>query len=174
MWHIYIYNWIFFSPKKEWNSAICSNMDKPLDYHIRWSETVSQFNFSVISDSATPWTAAHLASLSITNSWNLLKLMSIKSMMPANHLIFRHPILLLPSILPSIRVFSNWSVLCIRWPKHWSFRFSISLSNKYSRLIFKGLSRVFFNTTVQKHQFFGIQFSEWSNSHIHTWLLEKP
>ena len=84
---------------------------------------------------ATPWTAAHQASLSITNSQNLLKLMSIESVMPSNHLILCHPLLLLPSIFPSIRVFSNESVLRIRWPKYWSFSFSIIPSNEYSGLI---------------------------------------
>ena len=81
----------------------------------------------------TPWTAACQASLSITNSWSLLKLMSTEWMMPSNHLILCHPLLLLPSIFPSIRVFSNESVLCIRWSKYWSF--SISPSNEWSRLI---------------------------------------
>ena len=85
---------------------------------------------------ATPWTAAHQASLSITNSWNLFKLMSIESAMPSNHLILCCPLLLLPSIFPSIRVFSKESVLHIRWPKYWSFSFSISPSNEYSGLIF--------------------------------------
>ena len=85
--------------------------------------------------SATPWTAACQASLSITNSWNLLKLMSIRSMMPSNHIILCHPLLLLPSIFPSIRVFPNKSVLHIRWPKYWSFSFSISPSSDYSGLI---------------------------------------
>ena len=84
---------------------------------------------------ATPWTAAHQASLSIANSQNLLKLMSIESVMLSNHLILCCPLLLLPSIFPSIRVFSNESVLCIRWPKYWSFSFSISPSNEYSGLI---------------------------------------
>ena len=84
---------------------------------------------------ATSWTAAHQASLSITNSQNLLKLMSIKSVMPSNHLILCHPLFLLPSIFPSIRVFTNESVLCIRWPKYWSFSFSISPSNENSGLI---------------------------------------
>ena len=84
---------------------------------------------------ATPWTAACQASASITNSWSLLKFMSIESMMPSNHLILCHPLLLLPSVFPSIRVFSNESVLPIRWPKYWSFSFSISLSNEYSGLI---------------------------------------
>ena len=83
----------------------------------------------------TPWTAACQASLSITMSWNLIKLMSIEWVMPSNHLILCHPLLLLPSIFPSIKVFSSESVLCIRWPKHWSFSFSISPSNEYSGLI---------------------------------------
>ena len=83
----------------------------------------------------TPWTAARQASLSITNSWSLLKLMSIESVMPSNHLILSHSLLLLPSIFPSIRVFSNESALQIRWPKYWSFSFNISPSNKYSGLI---------------------------------------
>ena len=84
---------------------------------------------------ATPWTAARQASLSITNSRSLLKLMSIKLVMPSNHLILFHPLLLLPSIFPSIRVFSNESVLCIRWPKYWSFSFNISPSNEHPGLI---------------------------------------
>ena len=83
----------------------------------------------------TPWTAAHQTSLSITNSLSLLKLMSIKSMIPSSHLILCHPLLLLPSVFPSIRVFSNESVLPIRWPKYWSFSFNISPSNEYSGLI---------------------------------------
>ena len=84
---------------------------------------------------ATPWNAACQASLSITNSQSLLKLTSIKSVMPSNHFILSHPLLLLPSIFSSIRVFSNESVLHIRWPKYWSFNFSISHSNEYSRLV---------------------------------------
>ena len=130
----------------------------------------------------TPWTAACQASLSITNSQSLLKLMSIESVMPFNHLILCRPLLLLPSICPSIGVFSDESVLRIRWPKYWSFSFSISPSNEYSQLISfrmdslqsKGLSRDFSNTTVQKHQFFSTQLSLWSNSYIHTRLVEKP
>ena len=84
---------------------------------------------------AAPWTAACQASLSITNSWSLFKLMSTESVMSSNHLILCHPLLLPLSIFPSIRVFSNESVLCIRWPKYWSFSFSISPSNEYSGLI---------------------------------------
>ena len=104
--------------------------------------------------------------------------MSIELVMPSNQLILYCPLLLLPSIVPSIRVFSNESVLHIRWLKYWSFSFRISPSNEYSGLISfrmtgwvslqsKGLSRVFSNTTVQKHQFFRAQLSFWSNSHIH-------
>ena len=94
-----------------------------------------QFSHSVMSDSAIPWTAACQASLSITNFWSLLKLMSIESVMPSNHLILCRPLLLLPSIFPSIRVFSSESVLRIRWPNYWSFSFGISPSNAYSGLI---------------------------------------
>ena len=93
-----------------------------------------QVSCSVMSNSVTPWTVARQASLSITNSWSLLKLMSVELVMPSNHLILCHP-LLLPSVSPSIRVFSSESVLHIRWPKYWSFSFSISPSNEYSGLI---------------------------------------
>ena len=101
--------------------------------HIRLSSV--QFSRSVISDSATPWTAACQASLSITSARSLLKLMPIESVMPSNHLVLCRPLLLPPSIFPSIRVFSNESVLRIRWPKCWSFSFSISPSKEYSGLI---------------------------------------
>ena len=118
---------------------------------------------------ATPWTAARQASLSITNSRSLLKLMSTESVMPSNHLIPCRPLLLL-SLFPSIRVFSNESVLRIRWPKYWSFSFNISPSNEHPGLIslrmdwldllaVQGTLRVFSNTTVQKHQYFGTQLS---------------
>ena len=118
-------------------------------------------------------------------SQSLLKFMSIESVMPSNHLILCQPLHLLPSIFPSIKVFSNESALRIRWPKYWSFSFNISPSKEYSGLISfrmdwldlltaKRLSRVFSNTTVKKHQCFGVQLSLWSNSHIHTRLLEKP
>ena len=118
----------------------------------------------------TQWTAAHQASLSITTSQSLLQLISIELVMPSNHLILCHPLLLLPSTFPSIRVFSNESVLYIRWPKYWSFSFNNSPSKEYSGLIYfrldwldllqcKGLSRVFSNTTVQRHQFFSAQLS---------------
>ena len=126
---------------------------------------------------ATPWIASRQAILSITNSWSSLKLTSIKSVMPSSHLILCHILFLLPPIPPSIRVFSNESTLHMRWPKYWSFSFSIIPSKEHPGLISlqsKGLSRVFSNTTVQKHQFFGAQLSSQSNSHIHTWPLEKP
>ena len=119
------------------------------------------------------------ASLSITNS-EFAQLMSIQSVMPYNHLILCLPLLFLPSIFPSIRVFSNESVHHIRWPKYWSFSFSISPSNEYSGLIsfridwldflaVQGtLKNLLSRTRIQKHQFFGTQLSLWSNSHIYT------
>ena len=125
-----------------------------------------------MSDSATPWIAARQASLYITNSRSLLKLMCIESVMPSNHLFFCLPLLLLPSIFPSIRVFSNESVLHIRWPKYRSFNFSINPSNGYSGLIsfridwfdpfagqeaLKSFLQHHFEFS-QKHQFFGPQF----------------
>ena len=94
-----------------------------------------QFSCSVVSDSVPPLTAAYQASLSITNSWSLLKLMSIQLVRPSNHLILCRPLLLPPSIFPSIRDFSNDSILYIRWPKYWSFSFNISLSSEYSGLM---------------------------------------
>ena len=114
---------------------------------------------------AIPWTAARQASLSFTISWSLLKLMSIESVMPCNHLVLCCPLLLLPSIFPSIRVFSNESVLRIRWPKYWSFSFSTSPSNEYSGLIsfrmdwldllaVQGTLKSLLQHQVQKHQFF--------------------
>ena len=121
----------------------------------------------------TPWITACQASLSVTNSHSSLKLMSIKLVMPSSHLILCRPLLLLPPIPPSIRVFSNESTLHMRWPKYWSCSFSISPSNEHPGLIpfrtgwtslqSKGLSRVFSNTTVQKHEFFSAQLSSQSN-----------
>ena len=121
----------------------------------------------------------HQTSLSITNSRSSLKFMSIESVMPSNHLILCRPLLLVASVFPSIRVFSNESAPCIRWPKYWSFSFNISPSNQHPGLISfrmdwlnlllsKGLSRVFSNTTVQQHQFFSAQLSSQANSNIHT------
>ena len=129
-----------------------------------------------MSDSATPWTAARQASLSITNSRSLLKLMSIKLVMPSNHLILCHPLLPLPSIFPSIRVFSNESILLIQWPKYWSFSFSINASSEHSGLISFRIDwfdllvvqgtlkscqkkkRVFSNTTVQSINSLALSF----------------
>ena len=142
-------------------------------------------SFSHVWLFVTPWTAACQAFLSFTIFRSLLKLMSINLVMPSNHLIPYHPLLLEPSIFPRIRVFSNELVLCIKWPKieasvsasvfpvniqGW---FPLGLTGLIS-LPSKGLSRVFSSTTVQKHQFFSAQPSIWPNSHIHTWLLEKP
>ena len=145
---------------------------------------ISSVQFSSLSHVwlfATPWTAAHL---SITNSQGFLKLMSIELVMPSKHLILHCP-LLLPSIFPSIRVFSNGSVSCVRWLKYWNFSFSISPSNEHPGLISlgrtgwislqsNGLSRVFSNTTVQKHHSSVLSFLYSPSSHIHIWLLEKP
>ncbi|CAI9181177.1 unnamed protein product [Rangifer tarandus platyrhynchus] len=126
------------------------------EVHIRgevWARDVNLCQFSSVQPLshvrlfATPWTTACQASLSITNSQSLLKLMSIESVMPSNHLILCHALLLLPSIFPSIRVFSNQSALCIRWPKYWSFSFSISSSNEYSGLISFRMN--WFDLTVQ-------------------------
>ena len=149
------------------------------------STSVSSFqSLSHVRLFETPQTAAHQASLSITNSWSQPKPMSIESVMPSNHLILCRPLLLLHSILLSIRVFSNDSALHISgqstgvsastsvlpvntqdwYPLGWTGWISLQS---------KELSRVFFNTTVQKHQFFSTQLSLWSSSHIHTWLLEK-
>ena len=127
-----------------------------------------QFSHSVVSDSLRPHELQH-ASLSITNSQNPPKPMPIESVTPSNYLILCHPLLLLPSIFPSIRVFSNESALRIRWPKYWRFSFNISPSNEHPGLISfrmgislqsKGLSRAFSNTTVQKLQFFCAQLSQ--------------
>ena len=138
-----------------------------------------QFSRSVVSYSVTPLIAARQASLSIINSRSSLKLMSIELVMPSSHLILCRPLLLLPPIPPRIKVFSNESTLSMRWPKYWSFSFSIIPSKEipglspsewtgWISLQSKGLSRVFSNTTVQKHQFFGAQPSSQSTSHIHT------
>ena len=115
---------------------------KPLtNYKLYESAYNKMYQFSSVQSLSrvrlfvTPWTAAHQASLSITNSRSLPKLMSIESVMPSNHLILCRPLLLLPSIFPSIRVLSNESVLCIRWPKYWSFSFNISPSNEHPGLI---------------------------------------
>ena len=132
----------------------------------------------------TQWTVALQASLSFTISHSLLKLTSIELMMPSNHLILCRPLLLLPSTFPSMRVFSNESVLHIRWPKYWSFSFNISPSNEYSGLTsfridwfdllaVQGTLKSLLQDKFKSIKFFGAQHSSWSNSYIHTWLLEK-
>ena len=119
------------------------------------------------------------------SSQSLLKLISILLVTPSNNLLLCHPLLLFPSIFPRIRVFPNESVLHIRWPKFWSFSFSISTSNEYLGLIFfriswfdlfivQGTLKLLLQHLISKHQFFSVQFTLWSNSHFHSWLLEKP
>ena len=133
----------------------------------------------------TPWTAAGQASLSITNSWSPHKPTSIESVMPSNHLILCHPLLLPPSIFPSIRVLSKESVLCIRWPKYWSFSFNISPSNEHPGLIsfrmdwldllvVQGTLKSLLQHYSSKVSILLCSASLQSNSHLHTWPLEKP
>ena len=142
-----------------------------------------QFSRSVVSDSLRPHGPQHARPPCPSPTPRVHpNPCPLSSWCHPTNLILCRPLLLLRSNFPSIRVFYNESVLRIRWPKYWSFIFSLSPSNEYSRLISfrmdwldllqsKGLSRVFSNTTVQKHQFFGPQFSLWSNYHIHAWLL---
>ena len=152
------------------------------EYSVQFSSVQS---LSCVWLFATPWMTACQASLSITNSRSSPRLTSIESLIPSSHLILWRPLLLLPPIPPSIRVFSNKSTLHMRWPKYWSFSFNIIPSKEIPGLISSewtgwislqssGLSRVFSNTTVQRHQFFGAQLSSQPNSHIHTWPQEKP
>ena len=167
-------------------SSFCLNGYSSLTYYECTSVQLSSVqSLSRVRLFATPWITARQASLSITNSRRSLRLTSIESVMPSSHLILCRPLLLLPPIPPSIRVFSNESTLRMRWPKYWSFSFSIIIPKKsqgwspsewtgWISLQSKRLSRVFSNTTVQKHQFFGVQLSSQSNSDIHTWQLEKP
>ena len=146
--------------------------------HFPWSFSSSSVqSLSRVRISVPSWTAARQASLSVTNSQSLLKLMSVKLVMPSNHLILCHPLLLLPSIFASIRVFSNESVLHIRWPKYWSFSFNISSSNEYSGLIsfridwldllaVQGTLKSLLQLHNWMYQFFCAQPSLWSNFHI--------
>ena len=154
-----------------------------------WNYVAVQFSsvqsLSHVRLFATPWIAACQASQSITNSRSPLKPMSIESVMPCDHFILCRPLLFLPSIFPSITVFSNESALHIRWLKYWCFSFTISPSNGHPGLIFfrrdwldlfavQGTLKSFLQHQVQKHQFSSAQLSLQSNSHIHTWPLEKP
>ena len=144
-----------------------------------------QFSCSVVSDSLRSHELQHARPPCLSTTPGIHSFTSIELVMPSRHLILCRPLLLLPPIAPSIRVFSNESSLCMRWPKYWRLSLSISPSNEnpglisfrmdwLDLLVSKGLSRVFSNTTVQKHQFFCAQLSSQSNSYIHTWLLEKP
>ena len=141
---------------------------------VQFNQSLSCIQLCDTIDCSTPGLPVHCQLPEL----DMLKLMSIESVMPSNHLILCCPLLLLPSIFLSIRVFSNESVLSIRWPKYWSFSISVSPSNEHPELISfrmdllislqsKGLSRVFSNFTIQKHQFFGPQLSLYSSSHIH-------
>ena len=146
-------------------------------YHVRYVVATVQ-SLSRVQLFVTPWSVACQAPLSSTTSRSLLKFMFTESVMLSNHLILCCPLLILLSVLPSIWIFSNVLALCIRWPKHQSLMniqgwFPLRLTGLTS-LLSKGLSRVFSNTTVWKNQFSGAQSSLWTNSHIHTSLLEKP
>ena len=179
-------DFIFWAPKSLQMATAAMKLKDTYSLEEKlWPTFSSVQSLSRVRLYVTPWIAAHQASLSITKSRSSLKLTSIGSVMPSSHLILGRPLLLLPPIPPSIWIFFNESTLCMRWPKYRSFSFSIIPSKKcqgwsplewtgWISLQSKGLSRVFSNTTVQKHQFFGARPSSQSNSHIHTWLLEKP
>ena len=172
---------------KDW---LLHNLSIKLQWkHISGQIVLPQFSsvqsLSCVQVFVTPWIAARQAFLSIANSWSSLKLMSIESVMPSNHLILCRPLLLLPSIFRSIKVFSDESVLHIRWPKYGVSALASVLSMNiqdwfplgwtgWISFQSKGLSTVFSNTTVQKHQLFSAQLSLKSNTHIHTWPLGKP
>ena len=175
--------WVFYSHKfqKFHNTKVILTRGRLWIFLVQFSsvQPLSHVRLWDPMDCSTPGLSVHYQLLELTQTH------VIELMMPSNRLILCHPLLLLPSIFTSIRVFSNESVLCIRWPKYWSFSFSISPSNEHPdwsplgwtgwiSLLSKRLSRVFSNATVQKHQFLGAQFSLWSKSHGHTWLLEKP
>ena len=154
-------------------------------YFIHYSHFSSVQSLSHVRLFVTPWITARQASLSITNSRSSHKLMFTESVMPSSHLILCHPLLLLPSIPPSIRVFSNESTLRMRWPKYWSFSFSIIPSKENLGLIsfrmdwldllaVQGTLKSLLQHQDQKHRFFSAQLSSQSNFHIHTWPQEKP
>ena len=164
---------------------LCEKFYRPItvQHYISWGQLLSCVWLCSPMDCSTPSFPVHQAPPELAQE-SIKSIMSIKSVMPSNHLILCR-LLLLPSIFPSIRVFSNESGLHTRWPKYQSSSYSVSPSNEYSGLIsfrmdwvdllaVQGDSRVFSDTIVQKHQFFSAQLSSWSNSHIHTWLLEKP
>ena len=148
-----------------------------------WKWKVKVKSLSRVRRLVTPWTAACQSSLSFTASQSLLKLLSIESAMPSSHCVLCHPLLLLPSVFPSIRIFSSELALCIRWPKYWSFSiklpmniqdwFPLGLTSLIS-LQSKGFSGVYSRTAIRSHQFFSSQPFILFSSHIHTWLLEEP
>ena len=155
-------------PLSRWSHPTISSSIIPFSSCLQFFPASGSFQMNHLF--ASPWTAAYQSSLFFTNSRSLPQLMSIESVMLSNNLTHCRPLLLPPSIFPSIRVFSDESVICIKWPKYWSFSFNINPSNVYLGLIsfrmdwldllaVQGLSRVFSNTTVQKHQFFGAQLS---------------
>ena len=150
-----------------------------------WSYLSVQFSSSVVSHSLRPHESQHARPPYPSPTPGVQRLTSIESVMPSSHLILCRPLLLLPPIPPSIRVFSNESTIHMRWPKYWSFSFSIIPSKEIPGLIsfrmdwldllaVQGILKSLLYTTVQKHQFFGAQPSSQSNSHIHTWPQEKP
>ena len=166
------------------NIQLSTNLSHQIPWSTEWLSSVASshcsFRLFVI-----PGTAARQASLAITNSQSLLKLISIESVMLSNHLILCRPLLLLPSIFPSHRVFSNESALRIRWPKYWSFSFNISPSSEHpglmsfrmdwlDLLVVQGTLKRLLQHYSSKHQCFGAQLSSQSDSHIHTWPQEKP
>ena len=169
MWEVY-YQWLGLYLVSVWRNGYWFQISS-----VQWSSHVQLF--------ATPWTTACQASLSITNSQSLPKLMSIESVMPSNHLVHCRP-LLLPSVFPSIRLFFHESAFLIKWPKlklqlqhqsfQWIFRVDFLEDGLVGSLCCPRDTQVFSNITVQKHQFFGAQPSLWFNSHICAWLLEKP
>ena len=170
--------WLLCLPKNLGNKSTGDD-NKFMYTKVRQIQFSSVQSFSCVQLFAAPWPAACQASLSSTNSWRLLRLMSIKLVVPSNHLILCHPLLLLSSIFPSIRVFSSESILCIKWPQSWSFSFSISPSNKYSGLIpfrmdcfdllaVQGTLKSLLQHHSLKASILWCSASLWSNSHIHT------
>ena len=164
------------------NNKIGENSEKTKYEGQKWTLSSVQ-SLSRVRLFATPWIAARQASLSITNYRSSLRLKSIESVMPSSRLLLCHPLLLLPPIPPSIRVFSSESTLCIRWPKYWSFSFSIIPSKEHPGLISFRMDwldlpavQAALKSLLQHHSSKAsiLQCSAFSNSHIHTWLLEKP
>ena len=175
--------------REKWKEVLC-NFTYTIEKIFQWAPLVA-VQFSSVQSLrrvwlfVTPWTTACKASLSITNSQSLLKLVSIESVMPSSHLILCRPLLLLPPIPPSIRVFSNESALCMRWPKYWSFSFSTSPSNEHPGLFsfrmdwldlpaVQGTLKSLLQPHSSKASVFRHSAFFISNSHIHTWPLEKP